>query len=71
LKDALKKAKIEPGKVEEVIWKCPFCRHEQNVPRQAAIAAGFQMIPLPYSVNKVCGSGLKSVALGCTIDNAR
>lgn len=65
LKDALKKAKIEPGKVEEVIMgNVLSAGHGQNVARQAAIAAGIPDEIPSYSVNKVCGSGLKSVALG-------
>jgi acetyl-CoA C-acetyltransferase len=65
LKDALKKAKIEPGKVEEVIMgNVLSAGHGQNVARQAAIAAGIPNNIPSYGVNKVCGSGLKSVALG-------
>jgi len=65
LKDALKKAKIEPGNVEEVILgNVLSAGHGQNVARQAAIAAGIPNVVPSYSVNKVCGSGLKSVALG-------
>jgi acetyl-CoA C-acetyltransferase len=65
LKDALKKAKIEPGKVEEVILgNVLSAGHGQNVARQAAIAAGIPNEVPSYCVNKVCGSGLKSVALG-------
>jgi len=65
LKDALKKAKIEPGKVEEVIMgNVLSAGHGQNVARQAAIAAGIPNEVPSYGVNKVCGSGLKSVVLG-------
>jgi acetyl-CoA C-acetyltransferase len=65
LKDALKKAKIEPGKVEEVIMgNVLSAGHGQNVARQAAIAAGIPNNIPSYCVDKVCGSGLKSVALG-------
>jgi len=65
LKDALKKANIEPGKVEEVILgNVLSAGHGQNVARQAAIAAGIPNEVPSYGVNKVCGSGLKSVVLG-------
>jgi acetyl-CoA C-acetyltransferase len=65
LKDALKKANIEPGKVEEVIMgNVLSAGHGQNVARQASIAAGIPTNIPSYCVNKVCGSGLKSVALG-------
>ncbi|MCX9085118.1 MAG: acetyl-CoA C-acetyltransferase [Candidatus Methanoperedens sp.] len=65
LKDAMKKAKIEPGKVEEVIMGNVLSSgHGQNVARQASIAAGIPNEVPSYGINKVCGSGLKSVALG-------
>src|SRR5659263_49948 len=65
LKDALKKANIEPGNVEEVIMgNVLSAGHGQNVARQAAIAAGIPNVVPSYGVNKVCGSGLKSVVLG-------
>jgi len=65
LKDALKKAKIEPAQVEEVIMgNVLSAGHGQNVARQAAIAAGIPSEVPSYGVNKVCGSGLKSVTLG-------
>jgi len=65
LKDALKKANIEPGKIEEVIMgNVLSAGHGQNVARQAAIAAGIPNEVPSYCVNKVCGSGLKSVVLG-------
>ena len=38
--------------------------HGQNVARQAAIAAGIPIEVPSFSVNKVCGSGLKSIVLG-------
>jgi acetyl-CoA C-acetyltransferase len=65
LKDALKRAEIEPDKVEEVIMgNVLSAGHGQNVARQAAIASGIPNKVPSYSVNKVCGSGLKSVTLG-------
>jgi acetyl-CoA C-acetyltransferase len=65
LKDALKKAKIEPGEVEEVIMgNVLSAGHGQNVARQAALAAGIPNNIPSYCVSKVCGSGLKSVVLG-------
>jgi len=38
--------------------------HGQNVARQAAMSAGISQSVPSYTVNKVCGSGLKSVILG-------
>ncbi|MDP2767376.1 MAG: acetyl-CoA C-acetyltransferase [Candidatus Methanoperedens sp.] len=65
LKDALKKAGVEQSEVEEVIMgNVLSAGHGQNVARQAAIGAGIPKEVPSYCVNKVCGSGLKSVVLG-------
>ena len=65
LKDALKRAKISPSEVEEVIIGSVLqAGHGQNIARQCAIGAGIPVEVPSYSVNKVCGSGLKSVVLG-------
>ncbi len=65
LKDALKKADVEQSEVEEVIMgNVLSAGHGQNVARQAAIGAGIPKEVPSYCVNKVCGSGLKSVVLG-------
>ena len=65
LKDALKRAGVEPGEVNEVIMgNVLSAGHGQNVARQAAIGAGIPKEVPAYGVNKVCGSGLKSVILG-------
>jgi acetyl-CoA C-acetyltransferase len=65
LKDALKRINVESGDVEEVIiGNVLSAGHGQNVARQAAIGAGIPKEVPSYCVNKVCGSGLKSVVLG-------
>ncbi len=65
IKDALKKAGVEQSEVEEVIMgNVLSAGHGQNVARQAAIGAGIPKDVPSYCVNKVCGSGLKSVVLG-------
>ena len=65
LKDALKRAGAKPGEIDEVIMgNVLSAGHGQNVARQAAMAAGIPVEVSSYSVNKVCGSGLKSVILG-------
>ncbi|MFH1323473.1 MAG: acetyl-CoA C-acetyltransferase [Methanobacteriota archaeon] len=65
LKDALKRANVEQREVEEVIMgNVLSAGHGQNVARQAAIGAGIPKEVPSYCVNKVCGSGLKSVVLG-------
>jgi acetyl-CoA C-acetyltransferase len=65
LKEALKKANVEQSEVEEVVMgNVLSAGHGQNVARQAAIGAGIPKEVPSYCVNKVCGSGLKSVVLG-------
>ena len=65
LKDALKRVNVEHSEVEEVIMGNVLCAgHGQNVARQASIGAGIPKEVPSFCVNKVCGSGLKSVVLG-------
>ncbi|MDD5473659.1 MAG: acetyl-CoA C-acetyltransferase [Candidatus Methanoperedens sp.] len=65
LKDALKRVNVEQSEVEEVVMgNVLSAGHGQNVARQAAIGAGIPKEIPSFCVNKVCGSGLKSVVLG-------
>ncbi len=65
LKDALKRVNVEQSAVDEVIMgNVLSAGHGQNVARQAAIGAGIPKEVPSFCVNKVCGSGLKSVVLG-------
>jgi acetyl-CoA C-acetyltransferase len=63
--EALKRAKIEPGEVSEVILGQILTAGEgQNPARQAAVAAGIPYEKTAYAINQLCGSGLRAVALG-------
>lgn len=63
-KEALKRAKVEPNMVEEVIFGNVLqAGLGQNVARQVSIHAGIPVEVPSFTVNKVCGSGLKTVAL--------
>lgn len=63
-KEALKRAKVEPNMVDEVIFGNVLqAGLGQNVARQVSVHAGIPIEVPSYTVNKVCGSGLKSVAL--------
>lgn len=65
LKDALKRAGVEPSEVDEVIMGNVLSAGQgQNVARQTAIWAGIPKEVPSFSINKVCGSGLKSILLG-------
>ncbi|MCB1883645.1 MAG: acetyl-CoA C-acetyltransferase [Geminicoccaceae bacterium] len=65
ISEALKRAKVEPGDVSEVIMgQILTAGQGQNPARQASINAGVPKEVPAYGVNILCGSGLKSVALG-------
>lgn len=61
---ALARAGIAPDQVEEVIFgNVVSAGLGQNVARQVTLAAGLSPSVGATSINKVCGSGLKSVML--------
>ena len=63
--EALKRAKVEPGQVDEVILgQILTAGVGQNPARQAAVAAGVPYEKTAYQINQLCGSGLRAVALG-------
>src|SRR5579872_4112237 len=63
--EALRRAKVEPKDVSEVIMGQILSAGEgQNPARQAAVAAGIPYEVTAYGVNQLCGSGLRTVALG-------
>jgi len=62
---ALQRAGIEAPRVSEVIMGQILTAGEgQNPARQASIAAGIPVETPAWGVNQLCGSGLRSVALG-------
>src|SRR5665213_471532 len=65
IKAALERAGVEPSRVSEVILgQMVTPGHGQNPARQASIAAGVPVEAPAWAVNMLCGSGLRSVALG-------
>ncbi|HVI90591.1 MAG TPA: acetyl-CoA C-acetyltransferase [Dongiaceae bacterium] len=63
--EALKRAKVDPAEVSEVILGQILTAGEgQNPARQAAVAAGIPVEKTAYQINQLCGSGLRAVALG-------
>lgn len=63
-KEAMKRANIKPDMVDEVIFGNVLqAGLGQNVARQISIYSGIPVEVPSYTVNKVCGSGLKSVTL--------
>jgi acetyl-CoA C-acetyltransferase len=62
---ALQRAGVEAPKVSEVIMGQILTAGEgQNPARQASIAAGIPVEVPAWGVNQLCGSGLRTVALG-------
>ena len=65
LKESMKRVSLAGSEVNEVIMGNVLgAGHGQNIARQAAMAAGVPIEVSAFGVNKVCGSGLKSVILG-------
>ena len=62
IKEAVKRAGINPETVDEVIYGNVLQASQgQNPARQASIKAGLPIEVPAYTLNKVCGSGLKTV----------
>ena len=65
IKAALERAKVTGEEVSEVILgQVLTAAQGQNPPRQASIAAGIPIGTPAWGINMVCGSGLRTVALG-------
>lgn len=65
IKAALERAGIDPAEVDEVILgQVLTAGAGQNPARQAAVAASIPHDRTAFLINQVCGSGLRSVALG-------
>lgn len=64
VKEALKRAKVTPEMVDEVIFGNVLqAGLGQNVARQVSVKSGIPYEVPSFTVNKVCGSGLKSIHL--------
>ncbi|SDB26003.1 acetyl-CoA C-acetyltransferase [Bauldia litoralis] len=65
IKAALERAGVAPDEVDEVILgQILTAGQGQNPARQAAIAAGIPAEKTAWGLNQLCGSGLRSVAVG-------
>ncbi len=65
IREALQRAKVAPADVSEVIMgQILTAAQGQNPARQASINAGLPIETPAWLINQVCGSGLRTVALG-------
>ena len=65
IRAALERARVAAEDVSEVILgQVLTAAQGQNPPRQASIAAGIPISTPAWGINMVCGSGLRTVALG-------
>ena len=65
IKAALDRAKVEAGEVDEVILGQILAAGQgQNPARQAAMKAGIPQEKTAWGLNQLCGSGLRTVAIG-------
>lgn len=71
MKEALERAGLRGEQVDEVIFGCVLqAAQGQNVARQSAIKAGIPETVTSFTLNKVCGSGLRAVSLAAQIIKA-
>ncbi|KIE04455.1 Acetyl-CoA acetyltransferase [Candidatus Jidaibacter acanthamoeba] len=65
IKKTLENTKVAPNEVSEVIMGQILTSGEgQNPARQASIGSGLPYTTTAFTINQVCGSGLRAVALG-------
>ncbi|WP_310618421.1 acetyl-CoA C-acetyltransferase [Flexibacterium corallicola] len=65
IKSALEKAQVAPTDVNEVVFGQVLTAGQgQNPARQAAVKAGLPESSTAWLLNQVCGSGLRTVAVG-------
>lgn len=71
MKEALNRAGVKGDQLDEVIFGCVLQAGQgQNVTRQSMIKAGIPEEVCAMTINKVCGSGLRSVSLAAQLIKA-
>jgi len=71
MEESIKRAGINPEQVEEVIFGCVLTAGQgQNPARQSMIHAGIPIETPAFTINKVCGSGMKAVHLAAQVIKA-
>jgi acetyl-CoA acyltransferase len=63
LEEAVKRAQIEPGQVEDVVWGCvtPIGDQGANLARLSTLMAGFPYKVPGVTLSRMCGSGQQAV----------
>jgi len=65
IREAIRRAKVSPEEVDEVVMgQILTAGQGQNPARQAAVNAGIPVEKTALQINQLCGSGLRSVAMG-------
>ncbi|PSN49154.1 Acetyl-CoA acetyltransferase [Blattella germanica] len=65
IKEALKRANVQPEEVSEVIMgQAATAGQGQNTARQASIGAGIPIAVPAFHINMLCGTGIKTIHLG-------
>ena len=71
MEEALKRAGLKGEQLDEVIFGCVIqAGLGQNVARQSMIHAGIPKEVTAFTINKVCGSGLRAVSLAAQVIKA-
>ena len=65
IRQAVERAGIEPGEVEDVIMGCglPEGATGQNIARQAALRAGLPVTTAGMTINRFCSSGMQAISM--------
>ena len=63
LREGVKRAGIEPGQIEDVIWGCvtPIGDQGANLARLSVLRAGFPMHVPATTLSRMCGSGQQAI----------
>ena len=62
IREAIRRAGIAPGDVDEVLFGCMLQSAQgQNIARQSAVNAGLPVETPALTINNACGSGLKAI----------
>lgn len=71
MKEAISRAGIDPAIIDEVLYGCVLQAGQgQNVARLCAMAAGIPKEVPSMTINKLCGSGLRTISMGAQIIKA-